>query len=77
VEADFVFVAEGDGYAALGPSGCGIAQIGFSEYQNAAALAQLDGSAQSCDTRSDNSIVGAMSFDGSCHDERQCRAGLW
>ena len=46
VEADFVFVAEGDGDAALRPSGGGIAEIGFGEHQDAAGGAEFDGGTQ-------------------------------
>ena len=74
VEGDLVFVAERYGDAAVGPGGCGIVEIGFGEDQDAAGLAQFDGGAETCDTRSDDSIIGMMSLEESGHDERPCRA---
>ena len=46
VAANFVFVAEGHGDAALRPGGGRIAQSGFSEYQNATRAAEFDSGAQ-------------------------------
>jgi len=49
VQADFVFVAERYGDAALRPGSGGIAEIGFSENQDAACTAEFNGGAQTGD----------------------------
>ena len=49
VQADFVFVAERYGDAALCPGSGGIAEIGFGEDQNAAGAAEFNGGAQTGD----------------------------
>ena len=49
VQADFVFIAEGDGDAALRPGGGGVAEIGFGEDQDAAGAAEFNGGAQTGD----------------------------
>ena len=46
VQADFVFVGEGDSDAALGPGSGGIAEIGLGQDENAAGGAEFDGGAQ-------------------------------
>jgi hypothetical protein len=33
-------------------------------------LAQFDGGAEACDTRSDDGVIGMMSLAGSSHDEQ-------
>ena len=49
VEADFVFVAEGYGDAALRPGSSGVAEMGFGEDQDAAGAAEFNRGAQTGD----------------------------
>src|SRR5208283_534539 len=67
VEADFVFVAESDGDAALGVSGGGFGKIGLGEDQDGAGLAELDGGAHARDSGTDDEVIGLVGFGGVGH----------
>jgi hypothetical protein len=62
VEADFVFVGEGNGDAALGVGGGGFGEVGFSEDQDAAGLAEFDGGADACDAGAYDEVVNVIDF---------------
>ena len=67
VQADFVFVGESDGDAALGPGGGGITEIGFSEDQDAACGAEFDGGAQSGYARTYDGEISVIDLWGRGH----------
>src|SRR5208283_2027438 len=67
VEADFVYVAESDGDAALGVSGGGFGKIGLGEDQDGAGLAELDGGAHARDSGTDDEVIGLVGFGGVGH----------
>ena len=60
VQADFIFVAEGHGDAALRPGGSRIAESGLGEHQDTAGGTELDGGAQTGNTRPDYSKVSVI-----------------
>src|SRR5208283_269947 len=67
VEADFVFVAEGDGDAALGVGGSGFGKIGLGEDEDGAGFAELDGGAHAGDAGTDDEVIGLAGFGGMSH----------
>jgi len=67
VEADFVFIAEGDGDAALGPGGGGIAEVGFGEDEDAAGLAEFDGGAYASYAGTDDGVIDVIGLLGESH----------
>ena len=62
VKADLVFVAEGDGDAALRVGGGGFTEIGFCEDQHTAGLAEFDCGADACYAGAHDEIIDVISF---------------
>jgi hypothetical protein len=71
VEANFVFVGEGDGNAALRVGGGGFVEIGFGEDEDRAGLAELDGGADTCYTGADDEIIGLVGLWGVGHGTQE------
>jgi len=67
VESDFVFVAEGDGDAALRPGGRGIAEIGFGEDEDASGGTEFDRGAQAGNSGTDDDVVSVVGLWGRGH----------
>ena len=67
VEADFVFVAEGDGDAALGVGSGGFGETGLGEDEDSAGLAELNGGAHAGDSGTNDEVIGLVGFGGVGH----------
>ena len=67
VKADFIFVAEGNGDAALRIGGGRFAEIGFGQNQDRSRGAELDGGAKPGDAGADYGVIGLIGLGDGGH----------
>ena len=70
MEANFVFIGESDGDAALRVGGGGFVEIGFGEDEDGAGLAEFNGGADTGYTGTDDDEIGLTGLGRESHVRR-------